>query len=268
MSYMAQHFDLRIDPRKLFPPAKSVIVLAYNYYQQHIRKSDDHPKISVYAYGRDYHRVVKKKCKELIAWLKSEIGDVQARAYVDSAPIMEREWARRSGIAWSGKNTLSIHPRRGSYFFLACILTDIEFDYDHPIKDFCGTCNRCIEACPTEALHPQGYFLDASKCISYLTIEHKGSIDSSFDGQMQDWIFGCDICQQVCPWNRFSEKTSESAFEPVAGLLDLTIADWQELDAVAFNNQFKGTPLMRTKIEGMRRNAAFLRPSTRNIGNS
>lgn len=259
MSYMERYFDLRIDPTQLMPGAQSVIMLSYNYFQEHQKKSEEHPNISMYAYGKDYHKVIKKKLHHLISWLQHNLGDIQARAFVDSAPIMERDWAKRAGIAWSGKNTLSIHPKRGSYFFLACILTDVKFEYDHPIKDYCGRCKKCIEACPTDALHPEGYFLDASKCISYLTIEHKNSIDDQFKPKMNKWIYGCDICQQVCPWNRFSTKHNEPDFEPVPELLEKKISDWAEISEENFNTLFSESAIQRTTAEGMKRNANFIR---------
>jgi len=258
MTYMERYFDLRIDPSKLLPGTKTIIALGLNYYQEQKKESDDHPNISVYAYGEDYHKVIRKKTKDIIRWMKLQYGDITARSFVDSGPVMERVWAKESGIAWSAKNTLSIHPKTGSYFFLSCILTDLEFEYDHPIKDYCGTCRKCIDACPTEAFHPDGYILDASKCISYLTIELRKEIPDEFDGKMKDWIFGCDICQQVCPWNRFSSKTNELGFTEKEGLSQRKYDDWLNMTEAEFNILFKDSPIKRSRLEGIKRNVLFV----------
>ncbi|MEP7196996.1 MAG: tRNA epoxyqueuosine(34) reductase QueG [Saprospiraceae bacterium] len=257
MSYMERYFDLRIDPKQLFPGTKSVIVLSINYYQEEIT-SETSVKIARYAYGEDYHHVLKAKAKILETWMKEEYGNIQFRAFVDSAPIMERVWAEKSGISWNGKNTLSIHPRQGSFFFLMCVLTDLEFDYTDPIKDYCGTCTRCIDACPTKAIHPNGYLLDASKCISYLTIELKNSIPAEFKDKMENWAFGCDICQEVCPWNRFATKTKEDQFEPKKELFKLSTKDWLEITDQTWNELSKNSPLKRSGKTGMQRNIKFL----------
>lgn len=258
MHYMENHFEKRLDPRKLVPGAKSVVSLSYNYYSSQEQKESEAPKISMYAYGEDYHFVLKRKLKELVNTLHSEIGSFNARVFVDSAPVMEREWAARAGLGWIGRHTLAIHPRKGSYFFLAEIILDVDFEYDHPMKDHCGTCTKCIDACPTDAISPSGYVLDASKCISYLTIELKDSIPAEFKGKMENWMFGCDICQQVCPWNRFSQQNTEECFEPTEKLLDMKKADWQELTEELFRDLFKKSAVKRTKFGGLKRNIAFL----------
>ncbi len=264
MSYMERYFDLRIDPSKVLPGTKSIIVLGINYYQEQKKISDDHPNISMYAYGKDYHKVIRKKTKEIIRWMKLNYGDVLARSFVDSGPVLERAWAREAGISWSAKNTLSINPKTGSYFFLSCLFTDIEFDYDHPIKDFCGTCRKCIDACPTQAFHTDGYLLDASKCISYLTIELRKEIPDKFKGQMNDWIFGCDICQQVCPWNRFSSNTREKQFDETNHISSLSFENWLDMTEEEFHFLFGETPLKRTKLEGIQRNIRFVKNSIPN----
>lgn len=254
MSYMENYFEKRIDPSLLFPGCKSVIMLALNYFpeSQYIHKEGF--KISRYAYGQDYHQVIKSKLKVLTHWLNDTYGNIQLRYFVDSAPVLERDWAKISGISWSGKHTLSIHPKHGSYFFLACVLTDIEFQVDHPINDHCGTCTRCIEACPTDAIHAQGYIVDASRCISYLTIELKNNIPESFSGKTKGWIFGCDICQEVCPWNRFAKQHQVEEFEPKLELLNLSQQDWLAMTDEAFNELTLNSPIQRTKLKGMKRN--------------
>ncbi len=261
MNYLERYFDMRIDPDKLVPGTNSIIVLGINYYQDQSKKSDEHPNISNYAYGKDYHQVIRSKTKDLIQWMRSYYGDIIARSFVDSGPVMERVWANEAGLSWSGKNTLSINPKSGSYFFLSCILTDLKFEYDHQIKDYCGTCRRCIDACPTDAFHADGYVLDASKCISYLTIELKNNIPESFHGKMNDWIFGCDICQQVCPWNRFSTKTKETDFEELNEITNLTYTDWLDLREDSFQQLFKNSPLKRAKLEGIKKNIRFIKYS-------
>lgn len=257
MSYMERYFDLRIDPSKLMPGCKSVIVLSMNYYQED--QSQDKAKISRYAYGDDYHKVLKKKAKEIHNWMREKYGDIQFRAFVDSAPIMERVWAEKSGLSWNGKNTLSISPQIGSYYFLMCILTDLKFEETQAIKDYCGTCRKCIEACPTEAIHPEGYLLDASKCISYLTIELRKNIPEEFESKMSNWIFGCDICQEVCPWNRFAKVTQEKDFEARKEILSLEVEEWLEITDQKWKELSKNSALKRTGIEGIRRNVAFLK---------
>jgi len=257
MSFLEDHFDKRVDPRKLIPGAKSVISLMYNYYTEKTQL-DDSPKIAMYALGKDYHRVVKKKILKLFRWMKENIGDIEGRCFVDSAPIMEGDWARRSGMGWIGKHSLIINKEKGSYFFLAEIICDAELDYDHPIKDHCGTCTRCIEACPTDAIAEQGYVVDGSKCISYLTIEKKGEIPDTYSKQMADYIFGCDICQQVCPWNKFSKPHTEPKFEAKEELLTMTKRDWIELTEETFDRIFIGSPIKRAQYPGLKRNIDFL----------
>ncbi len=259
MSYMANHFEKRIDPRKLVDGAKSVVSLIYNYHTPKEQQDPSAPKISKYAYGKDYHHIIKRKLKDLIQHIETTIGAVSGRCFVDSAPVMEREWAKRSGLGWVGKNTLIIHPKKGSYFFLAELIIDLELEYDGPMKDHCGTCTRCIDACPTDAIKEDGYWLDASKCISYLTIELKDAIPDEFKGKMENWAFGCDICQEVCPWNRFSTPHNEPAFEPHEELLDLTKKDWEELTQEVFSKVFQKSAVKRTKYKGLMRNINFLK---------
>ncbi|MBK8490802.1 MAG: tRNA epoxyqueuosine(34) reductase QueG [Saprospirales bacterium] len=257
MGYMENHFDKRIDPRELVPGAKSVVSLLYNYFTEKKQEDPTAPKLSMYAYGEDYHHVVRDKLHALLDALRQQVGEVEGRCFVDSAPVLERDWAKRSGIGWIGKNTLLIHPRAGSHFFLAELIIDLELEPDGPIKDYCGTCRRCIEACPTEAISPEGYLLDASKCISYLTIELKEAIPEEFKDKMDDWMFGCDVCQQVCPWNRFSQPHSEPAFEPHPDLLSMTNHDWQELTEEVFGRVFKRSAVRRAKYRGIMRNIIF-----------
>lgn len=258
MAYMENHFDMRVDPTLLVPGAKTVICLTFNYFNPEKQADPEAPKIASYAYGEDYHHVVKDKLKALLAWMQTEIGQVDGRCFVDSAPVMEREWAQRAGLGWNGRNTLTIHPKRGSFFFLAEIICDLPLVYDDPMRDHCGTCRRCIDACPTQAIAPEGYFLDASKCISYLTIELRDQIPGEFRDQMDNWMFGCDICQDVCPWNRFAQRHDEPAFEPHPDLLPMTRRDWQELTAEVFGKVFKKSAVKRVKWEGLRRNIGFL----------
>jgi epoxyqueuosine reductase len=257
MGYMENYFDLRTDPTLLVPGAKTVICLTFNYFNPEKQEDPEAPKIATYAYGEDYHHVVKDKLKALLEFMRAEIGEIDGRCFVDSAPVMEREWARRAGLGWNGRNTLTIHPKRGSFFFLAEIICDLPLLYDDPIRDHCGTCRRCIDACPTEAIAPEGYFLDASKCISYLTIELRDHIPDEFREQMDGWMFGCDVCQDVCPWNRFSERHSEPAFEPHPDLLRMNRRDWQELTAEVFGKIFKKSAVKRVKFEGLKRNIEY-----------
>ena len=258
MSYMANHFEMRVDPRKLVPGAKTVICLAHNYFQEEKQADPDAPKLSMYAFGADYHQVLKEKLRSLLDFMRREIGEIDGRCFVDSAPIMEREWAQRAGLGWNGKNTLTIHPRQGSYFFLAEIICDLELPPDDPVRDHCGTCRRCIEACPTGAISQEGYFLDGSKCISYLTIELKEAIPVEFLGKMDNWMFGCDVCQVVCPWNRFSKKMTEPQFEPHPELLGMTRRDWAEITEEVFQKVFKKSAVKRAKFAGFKRNIGFL----------
>jgi len=258
MSWMENHFEKRVDPRLLVPGAKSVVSLMYNYYPEETAVQQDSLKIARYAYGEDYHFVIKKKLRKLVTAMEEAMGrPITGRCFTDSAPVMEREWAKRSGLGWIGKNTLLIHPRKGSYFFLAELIIDLPLAADTPISDHCGRCRRCIDACPTDAITEKGYELDASRCISYLTIELKEEIPTEFKGQMEDWIFGCDICQEVCPWNRFSEPHKEPAFEPAPELSDMTASDWQELSEDVFRKLFRKSAVKRTKYSGLQRNIKF-----------
>lgn len=259
MSYMERYFDKRVDPAKLVEGARSVITLLYNYYTEQQQADPEAPKISKYAYGKDYHFVIKDKLKSLLGQIRHEIGDVNGRCFVDSAPVLERDWAKRSGSGWIGKNTLLINPKAGSYFFLAELIVDVELAYDGPMKDYCGSCTRCIEACPTGAIAPEGYQVDGSKCISYFTIELKDEIPQEFKGKFENWMFGCDICQEVCPWNRFAKPHSEPAFEPDPALLAMRREDWEELTEEVFRELFRHSAVQRTKFQGLKRNIAFLK---------
>ncbi|MFK7933958.1 MAG: tRNA epoxyqueuosine(34) reductase QueG [Saprospiraceae bacterium] len=258
MQYLENHFEKRVDPTLLVPGAKSVVTLLYNYYTEAEQVDPTAPKIAKYAHGKDYHFVVKDKLRELLNTLNEKIGEINGRCFVDSAPVLERDWARRSGVGWVGKNTLLIHPKAGSYFFLAELIIDLPLISDSPIKDFCGTCTRCIDACPTNAISPAGYVMDGSKCISYLTIELKDEIPTEFSKQMEDWMFGCDICQQVCPWNRFSSPHQEADFSPHPELLNMRKSDWLELTEEVFRTIFRKSAVKRTKFKGLQRNIHFL----------
>jgi epoxyqueuosine reductase len=259
MRWMENHFEKRTDPTKLVPGAKTVISLLYNYFPEDESPSETAPKISRYAYGEDYHRVIRTKLRELVGRIEEQLGaPLDGRVFVDSAPVLERDWARRAGIGWVGKNTLLINPRSGSYFFLAEIISDLELPADSAIRDHCGTCTRCIDACPTEAISPGGYVVDGSKCISYLTIELKEAIPESFRGKMEGWAFGCDICQEVCPWNRFSTPHQEPAFQPHPDLPEMEERDWQEMTEEVFRRVFRKSAVKRTKYSGLRRNLNFL----------
>ncbi|MEM6963753.1 MAG: tRNA epoxyqueuosine(34) reductase QueG [Bacteroidota bacterium] len=258
MQYMENHFEKRIDPTKLVEGSKSVVTLLYNYFPEEKQEDADAPKIAKYAYGKDYHFVIKDKLRDLLAIINEAIGEVGGRCFVDSAPVLERDWAKRSGLGWIGKNTLLIHPKRGSFFFLAELIIDLELEPDAPIKDYCGRCTRCIDACPTGAISPNGYVMDGSKCISYLTIELREAIPNDFKDKMQGWMFGCDICQDVCPWNRFAKKHSEPAFEPHPDLLEMKKEDWEEITEEVFRKVFKKSAVKRTKFSGLKRNINFL----------
>lgn len=261
MRWMENHFDKRVDPTKLVPGAKSVVSLLYNYFPEDESPSLEAPKISRYAYGKDYHHVIKSKLKELVLKIEEIIGaPLDGRVFVDSAPVLERDWAKRAGTGWTGKNTLLINPKAGSYFFLAELISDLDLRPDARIKDYCGTCTKCIDACPTEAISPQGYLLDGSKCISYLTIELREAIPEEFRGRMEGWAFGCDICQEVCPWNRFSEPHTEPAFTPHPDLLKMTPRETREMTAEVFGRVFQKSAVKRTKFTGLRRNIDFLDP--------
>ena len=257
MTYMENYFDKRVDVTKLMPGAKSVVSLLLNYYPKKTQADESAPKISRYAYGEDYHFVIKSKLKELLKIIYEEVGDVNGRCFVDSAPVMDKAWAKRSGLGWIGKHTNLINKEHGSYFFIAELILDLELEYDGPIKDYCGTCTSCIEACPTDAITAP-YEIDGSKCISYLTIELKNSIPQEFKEKMDNWVFGCDICQEVCPWNRFSKSHNEPLFNPHPDLLGMKGEEWHEITEEVFKEMFKRSAVKRTKFEGLRRNLNFL----------
>ena len=258
MGYMENHFDKRLDPTKLVPGAKSVVSLIYNYFPREFQNENSY-QIAKYAYGEDYHHVIKKKLKSLVTILQSSFGDFNARVFTDSAPVMERSWAKKSGLGWIGKHSLLISKQKGSFFFLAEIITDLEFEYDPPFTtDHCGSCTRCIDACPTEAILPKNT-VDASKCISYFTIELKDEIPSSFRNKFEDWAFGCDICQDVCPWNRFSKPNKEEKFQPDPRLLSYSKSEWEEITEEIFREIFKRSAVKRTKFNGFQRNIHFLK---------
>ena len=259
MQWMENHFDKRVDPTKLVPGAKSVVSLLYNYFPADDTPSREAPKIARYAYGEDYHRVVRAKLRELVDRLEEFLGHpIEGRVFVDSAPVLERDWAARAGTGWVGKNTLLLNPKAGSYFFLAELITDLDPAPDSRLRDHCGTCTRCIDACPTQAISPAGYVVDGSKCISYLTIELKEAIPEEFAGRMEGWAFGCDICQEVCPWNRFSTPHSEPAFAPHPELPDMGEREWHEMTEEVFRRVFRKSAVKRTKFSGLRRNLDFL----------
>lgn len=259
MQYMENHFDMRIDPTKLVPGAKSVITLLLNYFPEKQQLSET-PKIAKYAYGKDYHEVIRDKMKELIRLMKETIGEVNGRGFVDSAPVLERAWAVKSGLGWVGKNGNVINKQQGSFFFIATLITDLELEYDSPIaKDFCGTCTKCIDSCPTDAILPDKV-IDGSKCISYFTIELKEAlIPESMKGKFDNWMFGCDVCQDVCPWNRFSKGTKEEAFTPIPAILNFSFNQWEELTEESFKEIFKQSPLKRSKFAGIKRNLHFIK---------
>lgn len=259
MSYMENHFDKRIDPTKLVPGAKTVISLMYNYYNPTLQKDPNAPKISMYAYGKDYHKVFKKKIIALLKWIQDEYGEISGRCFVDSAPVLERDWAKRSGLGWIGKHTLLLSKKKGSYFFLGEIICDLSLIPDTPVSDHCGTCTKCIDACPTDAISEEAQLIDGSKCISYLTIEKKGDLPTEFKNLMENYMFGCDICQDVCPWNRFSTMHDEEKFLPKEKLLGMSRKDWEEITMETFDELFLGTPVKRTKYEGLVRNINFLK---------
>ncbi|PSL04322.1 tRNA epoxyqueuosine(34) reductase QueG [Cecembia rubra] len=259
MSYMANHFDKRLDPTKLVDGAKTVISLIYNYFpEKRLPEDSDDFKIAKYAYGQDYHYVIKEKLKILLENLKSEIGDFGGRAFVDSAPVMERQWAQRSGLGWLGKNSLLLNRQMGSFFFLAELIIDLEVTSDPPmVKDYCGTCTRCLDACPTDAIVQPG-LVDGSRCISYFTIELKEEIPQEVKGKFENWVFGCDICQDVCPWNRFSQAHKEPKFDPHPELRDFNQKDWNEITEETFNKVFSKSAIKRTKFGGLLRNLRFI----------
>ncbi len=257
MAYMANHFDKRLDPRLLVEGTKSVITLVFNYFPENDLLSKGEFKISRYAYGEDYHKVLKSKLKNLWQKMEEEIGQVEGRIFVDSAPVLEKAWAARNGTGWLGKHTNIIHPKMGSYFFLCEMLVNLELEADPPMTDHCGTCTRCIDACPTGAI-TEPYRLDASKCISYLTIELKEAIPDDFKGKMDNWIFGCDICQEVCPWNqKFSLAHQESSFQPMPGLQEFSKKEWLDLTEEVFGKVFAKSAVRRTGFAGLKRNITF-----------
>ncbi|HXD91910.1 MAG TPA: tRNA epoxyqueuosine(34) reductase QueG [Bacteroidia bacterium] len=257
MKYMENYFDKRLDPRLLVDGAKSVVSLLLNYYPEK-EQNPDAPKISKYAYGSDYHFVIKEKCKTLIDILKEEIGDINGRCFVDSAPVMDKAWAQKSGLGWVGKNSNLINKNSGSFFFIAELIIDVELEYDGPIKDYCGTCTRCIDACPTNAIVAP-YVVDGSKCISYFTIELKENIPTDYKNKFDNWAFGCDVCQDVCPWNRFSKPHTEPLFNNNSDLLDWDAKQWQEITQEVFSKVFKNSAVKRTGFKGLKRNIDFLK---------
>lgn len=257
MKWMENHFDKRLDPTKLVPGAKSVVSLLFNYYPEE-KQSDDTYKVSKYAYGKDYHFVLKRKLKELLYCLREEVGDVQGRVFVDSAPVLDKAWAARSGLGWVGKHTLLLTKQKGSFHFVAEMIIDLDLSYDSRVADYCGTCTACIDACPTGAIE-EPYRVNGSKCISYYTIELKDEIPESERGKFENWMFGCDICQDVCPWNRFAKPHHEPLFNPHPDLLNMTKGDWEELSADTFGRIFKKSAVKRTKFSGLKRNMEFLK---------
>ena len=258
MKYMENYFDLRIDPQKLVPNARSVITLLMNYFPSE-KQGEGAPKISKYAHGKDYHEVIRNKLKIFLEIIREKIGDVNGRGFVDSAPVLERSWAQKSGLGWIGKNGNLINNKAGSFYFIATLITDLELEPDDAFaKDFCGTCTKCIDACPTDAILP-GKVVDGSKCISYFTIELKEMlIPEEMKGKFQNWMFGCDICQDVCPWNRFAKPTNEIAFAPIPEVLNFSTSNWEELSEESFKKIFKDSPISRAKFSGIRRNLKFI----------
>ncbi|WP_309613816.1 tRNA epoxyqueuosine(34) reductase QueG [Flavobacterium sp.] len=257
MKYMENHFDKRLNPTLLVDDAKSVISLLLNYYPSETQNTDSY-KISKYAYGQDYHFVIKEKLKELLHSIQTEIGEVSGRAFVDSAPVLDKAWAAKSGLGWIGKNSNLLTQQIGSFYLIAELVVDLDLEYDYATTDHCGTCKACIDACPTEAIVAP-YVVDGSKCISYFTIELKENIPLEMKGKMDDWMFGCDICQDVCPWNKFSKAHSEPLFNPKTELLSMTKKDWKEITEDTFKKVFKNSAVKRTKFEGLKRNINFLK---------
>ncbi|MGM8360383.1 tRNA epoxyqueuosine(34) reductase QueG [Flavobacterium sp. ARAG 55.4] len=257
MSYMENHFDKRLDPTLLVDDAKSVVSLLLNYYPQQEQIQDSY-KISKYAYGQDYHFVIKEKLKELLFSVQENIGEVSGRVFVDSAPVLDKAWAAKSGLGWIGKNSNLLTQKTGSFYFIAELIIDLELEYDYAVTDHCGNCTACIDACPTQAIIAP-YIVDGSKCISYFTIELKENIPAEMKGQFDDWVFGCDTCQDVCPWNRFSKSHNEPLFNPNPDLLSMTKKDWEEMTEETFKIVFKDSPVKRTKFQGLKRNIDFLK---------
>jgi epoxyqueuosine reductase len=255
---MENHFDLRVDPTKLVPGAKSVITFLMNYFPKE-QQMQDVPKIARYAWGEDYHEVIRAKLKTILSKIEEKTGEINGRGFVDSAPVLERAWALRSGLGWVGKNGNLITKSTGSYFFIATLIIDLDLHYDDPfVKDYCGSCTRCIEACPTEAILPNKV-VDGGKCISYFTIELKDNLPQEMKGKFDDWMFGCDICQDVCPWNKFSKPHNEPLFDTSSKLLSFTKKDWEEITEDVFKKVFKNSAVKRTKFEGLKRNIEFLK---------
>ncbi len=257
MGYMENHFDKRLDPRLLVDGAKSVISVLLNYYPEASPETENY-KISKYAYGQDYHHVIKSKLRQLQEFISEAIGEVNGRAFVDSAPVLDKAWAAKSGLGWVGKHSNLLTQQVGSFYFIAELIVDLELAYDAPVTDHCGTCTACIDACPTEAI-TEPYVVDGSKCISYFTIELKSSIPGEFKGSFDDWMFGCDVCQDVCPWNRFSKPHQEPLFDPHPELLSMSKKDWEEITRDVFQKVFKKSAVKRTKFEGLQRNIDFLK---------
>ncbi|MCU0418349.1 MAG: tRNA epoxyqueuosine(34) reductase QueG [Cyclobacteriaceae bacterium] len=257
MRYLENHFDKRLDPRLLVPGAQSVITLGYNYFPANDLAATHELKVAKYAYGEDYHVVVKEKLQTLLSRMREQIGAIEGRAFVDSAPVMERAWAQRSGQGWIGKNSLLLNRQMGSFFFLAELILDLELVPDGPIQDYCGTCTACMDACPTQAI-PEPYVVDGSRCISYFTIELKEEIPASAAGKFENWIFGCDICQDVCPWNRFAKPHQEPRFEPSAEFQAMTTREWQEITQEVFTKRFGKSALQRSKLRGLKRNVSVV----------
>ncbi|GAA0751199.1 tRNA epoxyqueuosine(34) reductase QueG [Psychroflexus lacisalsi] len=259
MQYMENHFDKRLDPTKLVEGSKSVISLLYNYFPEETQRDDTY-KISKYAYGRDYHHIIKSKLRELMHTLNQEIGEIGGRAFVDSAPVLEKAWATKSGLGWVGKHSNLLSKQTGSFYFIAELILDIDLEYDTPVTDHCGSCTKCIDACPTDAIY-EPYKVDGSKCISYFTIELKNEIPNGFQDKFEDWMFGCDICQDVCPWNRFSKPHNEPLFNPHPDLLSFDKKDWEEITKDIFNEIFRKSAVKRTKYEGLKRNMNYIQSS-------
>jgi len=257
MSYMENHFDKRLNPTLLVDDAKSVISLLLNYYPSELQNEDSY-KISKYAYGQDYHHVIKEKLKELLHFIQTEIGEVSGRAFVDSAPVLDKAWAAKSGLGWVGKNSNLITQKVGSFYFIAELIIDLELDYDTPTTDHCGSCTACLDACPTEAIVAP-YVVDGSKCISYFTIELKDNLPQEMKGKFDDWMFGCDVCQDVCPWNRFSKPHNEPLFQTNSDILNFSKSDWEEITVDTFQKVFKNSAVKRTKYDGLLRNIDFLK---------
>lgn len=257
MQWMENHFDKRLDPRKLVEGAQSVVSVLFNYFPEREQEIDS-PKISKYAYGEDYHFVMKRKLKALLQFLREQVGDINGRAFVDSAPVMDRVWAEKAGLGWRGKHSLNLSKKAGSFYFIGELIVDVPLVYDAPATDHCGSCTRCIDACPTDAI-TEPHVVDSNRCISYLTIEYKDSLPREFQDKMEGWAFGCDICQDVCPWNRFATPHNEPAFTPHPKLLDMNRKEWQEITEEVFREIFRKSAVKRTKYAGLKRNIDFLK---------